>query len=142
MKVGSSVRCLDCFRFERRGTQFAIEWWILGLRIAVCVVGFRRTICWRSTRVLVYLCIFCALACSSSEAPPAEKPAPAKAEVKEKADPPAADKDAAAGIPTRLVGGNLATRGQLSVILQRSNILKNLGFNPTFVGTFVWRSSQ
>ena len=78
---------------------------------------------------------FALFACSSNEAPPAEKPVPAKAEVKEQADPPAADKDAATGTPIRIGWQETwATQGQLSVILQQSDILKNLGFNPTFVG--------
>ena len=80
----------------------------------------------------VFLSLF---ACSSNEAPPAENPAPANAEVAEKADPPAADKADGAGIPIRVGWQETwATQGQLSVILQQSDILKNLGFNPTFVG--------
>lgn len=85
-----------------------------------------------STFVLVLSALF---ACSGGEpAQNAEPVAPATEKAAENAEAP----DAAAansGTPIRIGWQETwATQGQLSVILQQSSILKDLGFAPEFVG--------
>lgn len=80
----------------------------------------------------VFLSLF---ACSSNEVPPAAEPATDKTEAVATDTKPAADAPEAAGTPIRVGWQETwATQGQLSVILQQSDILKGLGFDPTFVG--------
>ena len=76
------------------------------------------------------------LGCASDETASTEAPAAAPTEQTEAAP---ADGDAAAagsaGIPIRVGWQETwATQGQLAVILKQSDILKNLGFAPEFVG--------
>lgn len=74
-------------------------------------------------------------ACSGSDAPPAPKAAPAKVEAQKPAEKPAAAAAKSDGIPIRVGWQETwATQGQLAVILQQSEILKDLGFAPEFVG--------
>ena len=81
---------------------------------------------------LVFVSLF---ACSTGEAPPVSQATPAKKEAPEAAAKPAADAPKTAGIPIRVGWQETwATQGQLAVILQQSDILKNLGFAPEFVG--------
>jgi sulfonate transport system substrate-binding protein len=69
------------------------------------------------------------------DAPTAEAPTPAPVKSETAMEGVAKNIKAGAGIPIR-VGWQTswATQGQLSVILQQSDILKSLGFEPTFVG--------
>ena len=75
------------------------------------------------------------LACGGSDAP---APAPAdgaKTEASSTKAKPAATPANGAGIPIRIGWQQTwATQGQLAVILQQSEILKDLGFAPEFVG--------
>ena len=75
------------------------------------------------------------LACGGSDAP---APAPAdgaKTEASTAKAKPAATPANGAGIPIRIGWQQTwATQGQLAVILQQSEILKDLGFAPEFVG--------
>ena len=84
-------------------------------------------------RFLNFLVVF-ALGCGDG-APPAQDAAKNKSpQTASKADKSAAA-PAAKGIPVRVGWQETwATQGQLSVILQQSDILKKLGFDPQFVG--------
>ena len=83
-------------------------------------------------RILSVLMLF-ATGCGDG-APPASDANTAKSANTAKVDKVDAN-TATKGIPIRVGWQETwATQGQLSVILQQSDILKNLGFDPTFVG--------
>ena len=83
---------------------------------------------------MVLFALLTVFGCSTGEnAAPAETPAPATEAAEVQAEPEAAA--ASEGTPIRIGWQETwATQGQLAVILQQSEILKDLGFAPEFVG--------
>ena len=73
--------------------------------------------------------------CGGSEPAPSEAPAAPAQEQATPSEPAAAAAAAGDGTPIRIGWQETwATQGQLAVILKQSEILKDLGFAPTFVG--------
>jgi len=84
-------------------------------------------------RFLGFLVVF-AMGCGDGAAPAGDKATPSAETASAQVDK-ATGNQAKSGIPIRVGWQQTwATQGQLSVILQQSDILKGLGFDPTFVG--------
>jgi|TARA_B110000495_G_C23022319_1_gene606745 ABC-type nitrate/sulfonate/bicarbonate transport system substrate-binding protein len=82
--------------------------------------------------VILSLSLF---ACSGTETAPSAEMAPGKTETTQVQDQPSADAAKTGGTSIRIGWQETwATQGQLAVILQQSDILKDLGFAPEFVG--------